>query len=550
MDSRGASWLQHHRSLWTIRVLAWGWTDHTDIHVAASDNLDAAWQEGGLASRDVGISGSLWRSRRRQHNPSSAARATPPGSMRFLNSKIGGYSLSSAPTNYFWIMANLCKAKRNHASDDRREKRSSPFSNVRREVRDLRGHTGTVRALGWDSEGRWLASGGGGNDKCVRLWYTERLQETSRPTAAAVLQGHTASIEQLCWAPSVVGGNGFVLASASKDKTVRLWDVRAATSSTTSSKSSSNNNGGNVIELTHENINIAWSSDGKLLAVGDVRDIIHIIDVRNSRKVLTTIECRQEINQLKWHPHVPNRLLLAAQSGAIRVVYDVLADIPHVSQSSSNTMSTSTTATSATAVAATASSMTATKSNGRRATTEEYLRGGHTANCYCVDVDSQGHVIVSGGHDGVICVWDQQHLMCLRTIDAHDSAIRTLSLSGSGGTMLYASSSSSSGSGSSSSQTVISGGGDFVASAGEDQRIAISRVDTGEVVDEIPTGTTVHAVAWHPKKPLLAIGRETQPSAASTTATASSSFGYGAGDFGGMNGSASTPVSGLAIFGL
>jgi WD40 repeat protein len=83
-----------------------------------------------------------------------------------------------------------------------------------REVRDLLGHDGPVRAVVFHPEGRWLATGG--DDRAIRLWDAA----TGRP--GLVLRGHTAGVRSLTWP-----GSGATLISSANDGTVRLWDPRA-----------------------------------------------------------------------------------------------------------------------------------------------------------------------------------------------------------------------------------------------------------------------------------------------------------------------------------
>jgi WD40 repeat protein len=77
------------------------------------------------------------------------------------------------------------------------------------------------------------------------------------------LKGHTDSVDQLCWDPL----NENQLATASGDKTMRLWDTRSGKCLHT-------------VATQGENINIAWSPDGQHIAVGSRDDIISFVDTR------------------------------------------------------------------------------------------------------------------------------------------------------------------------------------------------------------------------------------------------------------------------------
>jgi WD40 repeat protein len=78
------------------------------------------------------------------------------------------------------------------------------------------GHQSSITALAAISNGR-LASGS--TDSLIKIWEVDPSFEV------ATLEGHKAAITALCFMP----GNADILASASMDQTVRLWDTETYT---------------------------------------------------------------------------------------------------------------------------------------------------------------------------------------------------------------------------------------------------------------------------------------------------------------------------------
>lgn len=114
--------------------------------------------------------------------------------------------------------------------------------------------------MSWSCDGRRLASGSLDKNVCIFSLTSDRLNKEG------TYRGHGDSVDTLRWHPD----NPELLATASGDKTVRIWDSRT-------SKCVAN------IATKGENINISWSADGKTLAVGNKEDLVTFIDTQSQK---------------------------------------------------------------------------------------------------------------------------------------------------------------------------------------------------------------------------------------------------------------------------
>ena len=146
---------------------------------------------------------------------------------------------------------------------------------------DVAGHTSGVQSLAFKPNSYVLASASA--DSTVRIWD---VGDRDNLRHVRTLRGHTADVMSVAWSP-----DGRTLASASGDGTVRLWNP---------------DNGINfaVLRGHTERVNsVAWSPDGRILASGGEDDTVRLWnpDTHGTRRVLPGNP--GSVHALAFHPN-------------------------------------------------------------------------------------------------------------------------------------------------------------------------------------------------------------------------------------------------------
>ncbi len=149
-----------------------------------------------------------------------------------------------------------------------------------------REHSDGVIALAWSPDGKRIASGG--YDRKVQVWEPGKdtrlniftyLLSPSRGNFS--YSGHRGKIKALTWLP-----DSKRIASASADKTVRVWDASTGRAFLVSAKRSS---GVNAVGLSPDGKRVASGGNDKTVQVWNMLDGSHIFTYRDHLGYVTTL---------------------------------------------------------------------------------------------------------------------------------------------------------------------------------------------------------------------------------------------------------------------
>ncbi len=316
------------------------------------------------------------------------------------------------------------------------------------------GYTDRVFSVAFSPDGRLLATGS--EDHLVRVWDVRTGQLLS------ILSGHTDEVRsvgfapQLCFARAVQENfpiqnpkskiqnrTGYLLASGSYDRTVRLWDV----------------NTGECLSIlekhTHRIWSVAFSPDGRILASGSGDRTIKLWDVSTGQCLKSLTGHTQQIRTVAFSPDGKTlasgsddqsvrlwnyrtgeclRVLQGHTSWISSVAFspisnsEALASLPFGNDFVERASAVTTLGASDCLLASGSEDQSVRLWETRTNLCLRTLQG-HSNGIWSVAFNPQGTTLASGSQDGVVRFWDRLTGKHLNSLQAHNSWVWSVAFS-------------------------------------------------------------------------------------------------------------------------
>ena len=239
-------------------------------------------------------------------------------------------------------------------------------------IKNLYGHTGDVTSVSFSPDSKILASAS--LDGTVKLWDVNSGREIY------TFKGHTKGIASISFSP-----DGKTLASASYDKTIKLWDINSAKEI----KTLKDDTDINIIS------NVSFSPDGKTLASALEDKTVKLWDFNSGREIQTFKGHTDYVDRISFSPD--GKTLASASRDTTVKLWDI--------------------------------------NSGR----EIQTLIGHTNFVNSVSFSPDGKTLASTSYDDTLKLWDINSGKEIKTLKGHTNFVNSVSFSPDGKTLASAS---------------------------------------------------------------------------------------------------------------
>ena len=270
------------------------------------------------------------------------------------------------------------------------------------ELQTLEGHSDSVHSVAFSHDSKLLASAS--NDKTIKIWGA------STGVCQQTLEGHSHYVYSIAFSH-----DSKLLASASLDKTIKIWDTSTGACQQT-------------LEGHNHSVNsIAFSHDSKRLASASHDKTVKIWDA-------STGACQQT---LKGHSHwvstvafSHNSMLLASASGdnTIKIWDTSTGACQQALKSHSSSVHSIAFSHDSKLLASASTDMTVKIWDASNGTCQRTL-GGHIYSVQSVAFSHDSTLLASASLDNTVKIWDASTSACQQTLEGHSYSVNSISFS-------------------------------------------------------------------------------------------------------------------------
>ncbi|MEG4201432.1 WD40 domain-containing protein [Microcoleus sp. Pol12A5] len=283
------------------------------------------------------------------------------------------------------------------------------------------GHSNVVISVAFSPDGKTLASAS--SDKTIKLWNLQ----SQKPIAT--LTGHSNSVRSIAFSP-----DGKTLASASYDNTIKLWHLETQTQVTT------------LTGHSNQVYSVAFSPDGKVLACASGDNTIKLWNLESQKPIATLTGHSNKVLSVAFSPD-GKTLASASSDNTIKLWHlESQKPITTLTGHSNSVLSVAFSPIGASLPSgigktlASASFDNTIKLWHLKSQTEVITLTGHSNQVYSVAFSPDGKTLASASGDNTIKLWHLESQKPIATLTRHSNSVLSVAFSPDGKTLASGSS--------------------------------------------------------------------------------------------------------------
>ena len=281
-------------------------------------------------------------------------------------------------------------------------------------LRALQRHMHAVVTLAFSSDGRTLASGS--SDQTIYLW------ETDSGKALRTLQGHEYGVRTLAFSPQEL-----CLASSHWGQTIHLWDIAGPSTQTSQT-------GGQLRQTLRGHKQrvpaLVFSGDGRILASASDDCTVRLWNVRTGELLQTLQGHARFVSSVAFHP-AGNMLASGSYDQTLRLWSVADGSCMQILRGHTENIRSVMFSPDGKRLASGADDQTICLWNAQTGELEQRLHK-HTNRVFSIAFSPDGHTLASGGVDHRLVLWDIQRGDARHILHEHTNAVSSIAFSPDG----------------------------------------------------------------------------------------------------------------------